>query len=454
MGELVTRLKVFDRRMLASHPQLSPDVFRTLEKRLPNVRNTLPEWLNRAKSRLLQTKSFCRTNSGMAIEFNCPECSAAIRVPDMYSGKRGSCPKCSTKLIVPNVVPPQQAPESMAAEAPAPQQPAAPAVAPEISLPTPTLETDIPAFVATDSGPPSISRKLKRKTKRRKSQTLFTWGIPVVCLVLFFSVVAILMRLQTPELKGVLKGSVMQTGDIPTATVSWATFSLNDSEREAAKAAFDGNAEKLVSSQMSCRIYGTDSQLNVDFEIGEGYEWYVLNPATDVVLSDWIRENSDWLNARRVKQMKASGTKLCKEKIRKSAGEPVVFSADEFRDDFAINSHVKAFGSAVEAIGGDKRSFCFHEDSNGSLYFGLPQSITEFTLRGRTENGEPLFPGEYTVKLESLPQPSGDSNPEQPVPDNTEEFQDQPDSAMDPPSTENEPSPDDSPGMMMMEGNE
>ena len=44
----------------------------------------------------------------MAIEFNCPYCTAAIRVPDAYAGKQGRCPKCDTKLLIPYVPLPNQ----------------------------------------------------------------------------------------------------------------------------------------------------------------------------------------------------------------------------------------------------------------------------------------------------------------------------------------------------------
>lgn len=42
----------------------------------------------------------------MAIEFQCPYCTATIRVPDAFAGKRGSCPKCATKVLVPAIAPP------------------------------------------------------------------------------------------------------------------------------------------------------------------------------------------------------------------------------------------------------------------------------------------------------------------------------------------------------------
>ncbi len=39
----------------------------------------------------------------MAIEFQCPSCSATVRVPDNAAGKKGSCPACKIKLIVPTL---------------------------------------------------------------------------------------------------------------------------------------------------------------------------------------------------------------------------------------------------------------------------------------------------------------------------------------------------------------
>lgn len=385
----------------------------------------------------------------MAIEFNCPDCSAAIRVADVHSGKRGSCPKCSSKLIVPDVVPPQASTENASREMPLPSLESPVSPAPPLKSHTAPPETEIPSFVAPAAGRPSISKRLKRKTRRRKSQILYTWGIPIACLVLFFSVVAGLMHLQKPELEGILRGSMMHGPEIPIASSSWANFALTESERDAAKDAFDRAPETLVSAQMSCRIRSANTGLDIEFQIGSGFAWFVINPSNDVVLSDWINANADRLNGRRLKLMKASGTKLCKEKIQKSAGDPVAFSADEVRDQFAINSHVKAFGSAVEAIGGGKRSFCFHEDTNGTLYFGLPETIKEFTLRGRSENGELLFPGEYRVNLESFPQPGGDSKEIEIEPTASPEPTEQSHSSIDPGEAGNEQEAEGDPTMMM-----
>lgn len=41
------------------------------------------------------------------IHFTCPGCNASLNVPDKAAGKKGACPKCGQRLLVP---PPQRAP--------------------------------------------------------------------------------------------------------------------------------------------------------------------------------------------------------------------------------------------------------------------------------------------------------------------------------------------------------
>lgn len=352
----------------------------------------------------------------MAIEFQCPYCSAAIRVQDAHSGKKGSCPKCSQKLLVPDIVPPKTAESSSAESTIAQTQTAIPPVGsplpasmppqsgpPPLVSDSPPASNGLPQLTPPAPAQPSISRKLKRKTRRKKSQGLYTWGIPIVCLMLFFSVVALLMSQLEPELKGTLKGNVAIAMELPTATVSWSSFDLTGPEAEDAKSAFSLK-ESFISSQMACRIGAqSGSGLDVDFEIGEEFSWYVVNPINDLVLSDWIRDNQQRLNARRLQELTRAGTELCRDKIKKAAGQSVIFAAEVYRDNFGVNTHVEAFGSVVEAIAQNRGSVCFHEDSNGTLYFALPKGTTRFVLRGRKFGGQSLFPGEYTVVVDSVP---------------------------------------------------
>ncbi len=80
----------------------------------------------------------------MPIQFNCPYCTATVRVPDSAAGKAGRCPKCETKIRIPDVGPAAPAPAGAA-----PPKPAAPAkpvtTAP---APTPAAKPSAPAKAA------------------------------------------------------------------------------------------------------------------------------------------------------------------------------------------------------------------------------------------------------------------------------------------------------------------
>ena len=377
----------------------------------------------------------------MAIEFNCPYCTATIRVPDAYSGKKGSCPKCATKLLVPNVAPqspdtaaplppptphpqPEQplveSPPSAAASIPAPSMPAdavasaetpvsefpAPPVAPsEPTAAVPGLDSatggDMPTF-APPSPTTTMGRKLRKKSRRKKSQRLYTLGIPIVCFLLFFGVVAAITLLRQPELKGTLRGTVASNMEIPVVTVPISDFGLTTDEESKVFQAFEDAPEAFISSQMSCRISLDGSSLAINVKKGKsGFTWFAVNPRTDVTLADWIRDNQISINKQRLRQVVKTGKEFCSDKVLKADGTPVVMDAARYRDAFGIAAHVSAFGYVIEAVTANNRSLCAHEDGNGILYFSLPEGTQSFRLRGRSlGNSNPLFPGEYVVKVE------------------------------------------------------
>ena len=71
----------------------------------------------------------------MAIQFNCPYCTVTIQVPDNAAGKKGTCPQCGTKVLVPT---PKNSPPQSAVPSPSPTfspPPAAPMFAPQPTIP-------------------------------------------------------------------------------------------------------------------------------------------------------------------------------------------------------------------------------------------------------------------------------------------------------------------------------
>ncbi len=345
----------------------------------------------------------------MAIEFHCPSCAAAIRVPDAYSGKQGSCPKCKTKLVVPDVVP-----HSLNHGAEAAQRTTSSIRAsgskeiPQPNLERPKEAQDESPKVAAEpvvpgiatSMPTSVSRSIRRKNRRRHSSRLYSIGIPVACFVVFLGIIAALTLVRKPELKGTLKGSAANNMTIPRVTVPLSSLGLSADEEAEAMQAFENAPESFISSQMTCRVMLEGAALAVDVSAGEQFRWFAVNPSANVTLSDWIRDHVIEANKARLARISATGNALCKDKILKASGTGVVFDAETYRDGFGLNAHVDAFGFMVEAVTRNRKSPCAHEDANGTLYFALPEDTTAFELRGRTvAGGRAMFPGIYTVQV-------------------------------------------------------
>ncbi|HIF01539.1 MAG TPA: hypothetical protein EYG03_31245 [Planctomycetes bacterium] len=345
----------------------------------------------------------------MAIEFHCPYCTASIRVPDTFAGKSGSCPKCATKLLVPTVGPAASQPVDHSA----PDLPQQAAAAPVLGSDLPPIEDNRSATPVSVGDPgvldvpilntgsrPSVTRSLRKKHHRRKSQRIFAVAIPLVCFLLFFGVLGALFLVTEPELKGTLIGSVAGKIEIPSVTVSLATLGLTEEEKAQVRSAFENAPEAFVSTQMTCRVRLDTSGLVTDIRAGEGFSWFLVNPATNVNLSKWINIHRIAINKQRLQRLAQNGADLCRDKVAKAAGTPVVFDAQRFRDGFGLTAHVNAFGYVVEAMTEQRITPCVHEDANGTLYFALPENTTMFILRGRQIEGHPpLFSGEYSVSI-------------------------------------------------------
>lgn len=396
----------------------------------------------------------------MAIEFHCPYCTATIRVPDEYAGRKGSCPKCSTKLLVPTIERPSESAPPASGSSGLGDSPSAHAdstrtpPADEVDSSSTTTDRKLPSsseFVgASDSptalplpaeldvappgavpevvaAPPSaLGRSLRKRERRRKSQRIYAVAIPLACFVLFVVVIGFLTVGRPPELNGVLRASAAPLIEIPTGSVPIAELNLSADERSAVADEFSARPEVFTSSRMTCQVSAEQQTLQIHIKLtDENFAWFAVNPTLDLNLQNWIRDNREPLNQLRRSRMTAAGTELCKDKLRKADGTPVVFDAARYRDEFGFAALVQGFGFGVEAIANQQRVFAAHEDRNGILYFALPKDTAEFTLRGRSlSTAQPLFPGEYRVAVDQNPATMLDSA----IGESTEEAMD-PDSA-------------------------
>ena len=366
----------------------------------------------------------------MAIEFNCPYCMATIRVADAYAGKHGRCPKCDTKLLIPSV--------------PLPNQAATPQV-PVIQTQHvaadggPLIPEGLPVFtngnVAAADDPfavrpvtTSVVKSRRRSARRRPSRTLVI-GVPVICFLILFGVIAYSLTGRLPKLQGDVAGRRLDGLSLPKVVIPWSDIGLSADERTILQEALTTQPESLASQVMACRLSASDDGILVTLAAQAESQWIVVDMAAEKPLAIWRRKEGPHLNRLRLDELQVAVTQYVKDKLLKVNGEQIAIDAAAVRDRVALNASRRALGYAIQAVADTSLFPCAAEDEQGQLYFCLPKTVQRFKIQGRTlANGTIGFAGDYnvtvsgdTVTTESKPA-TDDAKPETSMPGNESEM--------------------------------
>jgi len=422
--------------------------------------------MNRLSIALSRTTQHCARSSDqlilelsvstkMAIEFNCPECAALIRVPDTASGKKGTCPSCSVKLRVPKIeLPAPAAAQPMSAPAPpvepvppapafpapppdptiparpdfmAPQQPAAPAPVqppaapvpppapafpqpvtsqPPAPFPGPPVanapgqpgELQFPAPPPVDGIPPvapaqSIARQVRRRA-RKKSNLWF----PLLCGLALAGGLGWMYLNLGPDIDGKRigysqTGTMMQPKTVPPAMIN-----VPPEIRSAVLAYFESDPETMRSQFVETRFSATPEGLQIQVLTGSDSR-FVRFPI-DADLRAWYNDHFDELEQARGKGLSDSLKAFFTDwdvAIRNNSG---VEDPLKYRNSVGLTSCIGGLGYHVEVQAGKSLYPCVYED-DGNLYFLLPMKRDDFKIIGRrlTEKSLPIFPGVYDVSI-------------------------------------------------------
>jgi len=396
----------------------------------------------------------------MAIEFDCPRCSATIRVPDAYSGRQGRCPQCNERLLVPLVAVPD------VSQPPPPPQPAllqpSSAAAPPVSVSIPmttggvdvmpgalvataTTATTVPANPAVSashgagqvsvsnavppviggggfSGIPSAhstpaarsSKTRSSRLNRRRPSRALVIGIPVIGFLLLLAILA--LTIQTgPEMQGEIKGRILAEKSLPRTVVPWSDTGVSSEQQQLLQAALAENPETFSSELLVCRLLGTPTGLEIQLTAATGARWCAVNPhdAGQKALAIWLKQQRVRLGEQRRTEMIATLSAWCQDKVRQINGEQIAIDAAMARDNGVLNATVDSLGYAVQARAGKRLVRAAAEDDAGWIYFCVSGDTETLTVEGRSHgNSGLLFPGRYEVTLEA---PAAVSTPAAPV---------------------------------------
>lgn len=382
----------------------------------------------------------------MAIQFNCPYCTVTIQVPDQAAGKKGTCPQCGTKVVVPM---PKNAPPAEAAAAPpafvppppapvfAPnmvpqhqpyaQQPAQPfpgypqssgmpfgfdpnqqQPAPQ-GYPGPAGFAPMPPFVPasptpTQDEPSSVARKYKQKLKRRGGPAV--WGPIVVVVAIVGGLGFYFMKpaAKTESLSGRLTGTRLAKGKLEPALVhrEWIE-GIDDETLANVLKQMEKRTVKFRSSNelINLVFQGAPEGIKVLASAGPSAELIAVDLSSNKALDKWHQKHAAKLSDQCQKNVASAAKKFVQEWARAEAARDTNHSFGHFHDELGLATLTMGLGAEVVAIVGNTMHGCVAEQQ-GMLYFLLPAGTDRFELQGR-EHGKNnfVFPGHFVVDVES-----------------------------------------------------
>ena len=350
----------------------------------------------------------------MAIEFDCPYCTATIRVPDAYGGKQGRCPKCDTRLLVPLVVRPGSTtvPDASSSPITANQSPAIPGALPQ---------TDIFAVPS----PPTSPVRHRRPARRRPSRALVV-GMPVLGFLILLAVIFFSVTGSLPELSGELAARRLEEKNLPGVTIPWADTGLSPDDEATLRDFLAMTPETLQSEIMTCRLIGTADGIEVRLTAGAGNEWFAVDTSANKALALWLKKERAAINTKRIALLHENLADYCRDKLAQIGGEKLQIDGLSVRDNVGINASGNALSYVVMAEAANRQIPCSYEDDKGTLYFCLPRETPSFPIRGRTlsDKSKP-FAGDFTAVVSGISRPpvgapEADSSKKQKDSDSTE----------------------------------
>ena len=353
----------------------------------------------------------------MAIQFNCPVCSAQIRVPDAVAGKRGKCPQCATLITIPNVQRPDQ--ELSAAPEIAEPQTSSPAGVPdELAAGVPSIATDeIPTFdePQIQTTQPLMASKLKQRQRRMSVSAL----APLICGAVLIVVVFFWFREPVKSLEGQLTAVQLETEALEPAVVSRSTVGVSDEIQDFVLTDLEREPQLLKSpGSMNVEFVGSPQGLAIHVYAIPGHQFFAVDLGKDEMLRGYIAEHAKQFEQTRSNVLRTAVETFFKDWFQTRQRDPRAIVKDllTYRNDIGLASLVGGFGFHVEAEIGSNRYRCVYEDEQRRLYFLLPTDTREFTLVGRQmAEGRESFPGRYQVQVKppeanaDAPQESADT---------------------------------------------
>lgn len=383
----------------------------------------------------------------MAIEFDCPYCTAPIRVPDSAAGKRGTCPRCRTGILVPKVKAkkkkrdkskPESSPQPQAepvaeksgkpkkkkrslrekfadepdftdfegvgqstVEAPVEAQASAP---PPVSTSASTAPPPVPPHAAPVATP--IAKSLRRR--RRKS---YLWVPILFGAMLVGGVVLFFLLTAQPKLEGGLPATVVPASKLEARLIRAGEIPVGQEKVTAVLRRLEENP--LYPDQFT--VSATDAGLQVRVKTTASTALYEVNIGDRRELLAYFDKNADRLEGYRRREFE-SGLKTFFEEAGTALEKGEAIPDDlfqQFHNRALANACIDVKGYHLVATLSGKAHYCFYQQGN-RLYYLLPKGTRTFRIRGRRlPDGEVRVKANYVVTVDSSGSPARPVEPDE-----------------------------------------
>jgi hypothetical protein len=368
----------------------------------------------------------------MAIQFDCPYCTATLRVPDQAAATIGRCPKCESKLRVPVVpIPGKATAPARAAKSDTPSSP--PEQAPAWEDETIVYKTDSPLGAAiaeanravqAGTASPSAARidpvadflaqvadpivaapmrtgepvpPAPERNRLRQNRT----GLWVtIAFVLAAAGIGFGYWWQSRSTFIVaIEGDAMPASSV-AGVIAQRDYKLPDADWANIRRALEQAPADLRNRQMVVKIESAPRGLKVSLTPGRDGELVSVSLASIPGLAELVASNRATLDAPRQEALLAGLQELA-QKIQEAtaAGKPPDLAT--FGQSIGINGLIGPLGYHTQAVIDRVAYPCVFEDREGRLYFLVPPGTESFTVRPKapaTGEREP-FHLSATVKV-------------------------------------------------------
>jgi hypothetical protein len=370
----------------------------------------------------------------MAIQFDCPYCTATMQVPDSVMGTIGRCPKCGTRLRVPVIEIPvarhrapdvgelfqEFSPEPAAGEAETQELPriqapraASPAAAvrePAIGLPGFLMgadDTESPAAIPVDEVTVALQRRLLHGNRG--------WIWVTVAFALAAAGIGFGYWWQSQKnIVHSLAGEMVTQSSV-TSVISQRDFKLPDADWANIRKSLEQKPADLRSRQMEIRLESAPRGIKVVLKPGKDGELIAVPLLETPGLAELIRDNFQALDQPRKTELQEALSRLSKViEEATAAGKPPNLS--EFGMSVGVNSLIGPVGFHTHAVV-DRNAFpCVFEDRDGRAYYLVPPGTEAFVVRPKTGTGsDSLLPEglqvQVTVERKDVPSTEEDVAP-------------------------------------------